>query len=154
MPTRRRRRPAGRLGCERGLPVLPEQSFQQHHQPLAYFARYAPGTPGRAQHLKDEQDFLYQARTGTLPKVSFIKPLGIENEHPGYASEPNGSDHLVKLLKAIRKGPEGKKTLVVVTYDEFGGQWDHVRLPARAVRTARPVRPRHPHPGADRVAPA
>ena len=118
-------------GANAGYPYCPNKSFQQHHQPLAYFARYAPGTPGRAQHLKDEQDFLYQARTGTLPKVSFIKPLGIENEHPGYASEPNGSDHLVKLLKAIRKGPEGKKTLVVVTYDEFGGQWDHMSPPGK-----------------------
>jgi acid phosphatase len=112
-----------------GYPYCPDKSFQQHHQPFAYFARYAPGTEGRAQHLKDEQDFLYQARTGTLPKVSFVKPLGVENEHPGYASEPNGSDHLVDLVKAIRKGPDGKKTLIVVTYDEFGGQWDHMSPP-------------------------
>jgi len=110
-------------------PYCPDKSFQQHHQPFTYFARYAPGTDGRANHLKDEKEFLYQAQTGTLPKVSFIKPLGIENEHPGYASEPNGSDHLVSLLKAIRKGPDGKSTLVVVTYDEFGGQWDHMSPP-------------------------
>jgi acid phosphatase len=116
-------------GQNAGYPYCPDKSFQQHHQPFAYFARYAPGTDGRANHLKDEKDFLYQARTGTLPKVSFVKPLGIENEHPGYASEPNGSDHLVSLLKAIRRGPDGRKTLVVVTYDEFGGQWDHVSPP-------------------------
>ena len=112
-----------------GYPYCPDKTFQQHHQPFAYYARYAPGTQGRAKHLKDEQDFLLQARTGHLPKVSFVKPLGIENEHPGYASEPNGSDHLVDLLKAIRRGPEGKSTLVVITYDEFGGQWDHVSPP-------------------------
>ena len=123
--------PAGpdATGQNAGYPYCPDLSFQQHHQPFAYFARYAPGTDGRANHLKDEKEFLYQARTGTLPKVSFIKPLGIENEHPGYASEPHGSDHLVSLLKAIRKGPEGKKTLVVVTYDEFGGTWDHMSPP-------------------------
>jgi acid phosphatase len=116
-------------GANAGYPYCPNKSFQQHHQPLAYFARYAPGTPGRAAHLKDEKDFLAQAASGHLPKVSFIKPLGIENEHPGYASEPNGSDHLVSLLKAIRRGPDGKNTLVVVTYDEFGGQWDHMSPP-------------------------
>ncbi|HEU4330329.1 MAG TPA: alkaline phosphatase family protein, partial [Lapillicoccus sp.] len=53
-----------------------------------------------------------------------------ENEHPGYASEPDGSDHLVDLLKTITSGPQAKDTLVVVTYDEFGGQWDHVSPPA------------------------
>jgi phospholipase C len=64
-----------------------------------------------------------------LPTVSFVKPYGAENEHPGYASEPDGSDHLVSLLKTIMSGPQADDTLVVVTYDEFGGQWDHVSPP-------------------------
>ena len=106
----------------------PGPLFQFHHQPFNYFAAYAPGTPGRT-HLKDESHFLHAARTGTLPAVSFVKPYGAENEHPGYASEPNGSDHLVDLLKAVTEGPQARSTLVVVTYDEFGGQWDHVAPP-------------------------
>jgi phospholipase C len=61
--------------------------------------------------------------------VSFVKPYGAENEHPGYASEPNGSDHLVSLLRKISRSPDAASTLVVVTYDEFGGQWDHVPPP-------------------------
>jgi phospholipase C len=60
-----------------------------------------------------------------------VKPLGNENEHPGYSSESNGSDHLVDLIKAITGGPDGNKTLIVVTYDEFGGQWDHVSPPGQ-----------------------
>jgi phospholipase C len=36
---------------------------------------------------------------------------------------------LVDLLKVVTEGPEADKTLVVVTYDEFGGQWDHVSPP-------------------------
>ncbi|WP_426563991.1 alkaline phosphatase family protein [Angustibacter sp. McL0619] len=106
----------------------PGPLFQFHHQPFNYFAAYAPGQPGRA-HLKDETQFIKAAKRGTLPTVSFVKPYGAENEHPGYASEPNGSDHLVDLLRAVEKGPQAKHTLVVVTYDEFGGQWDHVSPP-------------------------
>ncbi len=60
-----------------------------------------------------------------------MKPIGEENEHPGYASEPNGSDHLVTLLKDIESGACAKDTMVVVTYDEFGGQWDHVSPPGQ-----------------------
>ena len=67
--------------------------------------------------------------------MSFVKPYGAENEHPGYASEPNGSDHLVELLKTITSGPQAKDTLVVVTYDEFGGQWDHVPPPGKGSPT-------------------
>ncbi len=115
-------------GWDAATAGTPGPFFQYHHQPFNYFANYAPGTPGRA-HLKDESVFLDAARAGTLPAVSFVKPYGLDNEHPGYASESAGSAHLVELLKAIMSGPQAKQTLVVVTYDEFGGQFDHVAPP-------------------------
>jgi acid phosphatase len=111
-----------------GFPYCPDKSFQTHHQPFNYYARYALGQLDRA-HLQDEKDFLADVQAGSLPSVSFVKPLGLENEHPGYASEPNGSDHLVDLIKAIETGPQAGNPLIVVTYDEFGGQWDHVPPP-------------------------
>jgi len=112
----------------------PGPLFQFQFHPFTYFADYAPGTPGRA-HPRDETAFVAAARAGTLPTVSFVKPYGHENEHPGYASEADGSDHLVDLLKTITTGPDAKSTLVVVTYDEFGGQWDHVPPPGSNRRT-------------------
>jgi phospholipase C len=115
-------------------PYCPDATFQFHHQPFNYFSRYAPGTRARAAHLKDEVEFFNAARHGHLPAVSFVKPLGEENEHPGYASTSTGSNHLVKLLRAIERGPQAKNTLVVVTYDEFGGQWDHVSPPGQGRR--------------------
>ncbi|MFC4147446.1 acid phosphatase [Micromonospora mangrovi] len=110
-------------------PNCPDATFQFHHQPLNYFAAYAPGTDARAKHLRDEVEFIAAAKAGKLKPVSFVKPVGEENEHPGYASEATGSDHLVELLKAIEGGKQAKNTMVVVTYDEFGGQWDHVSPP-------------------------
>jgi len=108
--------------------------FQFHHQPFNYFANYAEGQPGR-RHLRDETEFFAAARGGGLPTVSFVKPYGAENEHPGYASEPDGSDHLVNLIKAVQAGPQARHTLIVVTYDEFGGQWDHVAPPGQGSST-------------------
>ncbi len=108
----------------------PDPLFQFHHQPLNYFAAYAPGQPGRT-HLRDETEFIAAAQAGALPTVSFVKPYGAENEHPGYASLSSGSKHLVDLLNAIENGPQAGDTLVVVTYDEFGGQWDHVSPPGQ-----------------------
>jgi acid phosphatase len=121
-------------GWDAAAAGTPGPLFQFHHQPLAYFANYAPGQPGRA-HLQDETAFLAAAKAGTLPTVSFVKPYGADNEHPGYASEANGSDHLVDLLKAVTTGPQAEDTLVVVTYDEFGGQWDHVSPPGAGSST-------------------
>ena len=115
-------------GWDDVLEGRPAPLFQFHHQPFVYFEDYAPGTPGRT-HLRDETEFLEAARDGTLPTVSFVKPYGSDNEHPGYASVSEGSDHLVELVRAVTEGESAGNTLVVVTYDEFGGQWDHVPPP-------------------------
>jgi acid phosphatase len=107
--------------------------FQYHHQPFAYFARYAEGTTGRADHLKDEKDFLAAIAVDSLPAVAFVKPGGLENEHPGYSNVVAGDRHAIELISAIQKSALWKSTLIVVTYDENGGFWDHV-VPPRADR--------------------
>ena len=124
------------------FPNCPDKLFQFHHQPFNYFAAFAPGTRARAQHLRDEQEFIAASATSKkhcrLKPVSFIKPIGAENEHPGYASEHTGSDHLVDLLQGIQGSDCAKDTMVVVTYDEFGGQWDHVPPPGQGTATPGP----------------
>jgi phospholipase C len=69
------------------------------------------------------------AKAGSLPAVSFVKPLGPENEHPGYTGVSQGDAHLVDLIKAVQASPDWKSTAIVITYDEFGGAWDHVSPP-------------------------
>lgn len=116
-------------------PNCPDKLFQFHHQAFNFYAAYAPGTDARTAHLRDEEEFLQLARSSTdscnLKPVSFVKPVGAENEHPGYASESKGSDHLVELLRAVDESRCAKDTLVIVTYDEFGGTWDHVTPPGQ-----------------------
>jgi len=120
------------------FPNCPDKLFQFHHQPLNYYASFAPGTAARAAHLRDEVEFEQAAaaskRHCQLKPVSIIKPIGEENEHPGYASESTGSDHLVDLLSSIENSRCAKDTMVIVTYDEFGGQWDHVSPPGLGSR--------------------
>jgi phospholipase C len=106
-----------------------DPNFQYHHQPFAYFANYADGTAAKAAHLKDETDFIAAAQAGTLPAVSFVKPLGPENEHPGYAALSTGENHLLQLINAVRNGPNWKDVAIIITYDEHGGFWDHVKPP-------------------------
>ncbi len=106
-----------------------DSTFQYHHQPFTYFANYADGTAGRAAHLKDETDFIRAAREGTLPSVSFVKPVGENNEHPGYADVLTGERHVIELIDAVRNGPNWKDVAIIITYDENGGFWDHVAPP-------------------------
>ncbi len=106
----------------------PNSLFMYHHQPFNYFANYAPGMPGRS-HLKDETAFIAAAQAGTLPAVSFVKPIGADNEHPGYADVLTGEQHLRNLINDVRNGPNWSDTAIVITYDEHGGFWDHVAPP-------------------------
>jgi phospholipase C len=128
-------------------PFCPDRLFQFHHQPFNYFDNYGrlpdtngktaagPEKPARVQHLRDEQEFKDLARNSAtqcqLKPVSFVKPIGAENEHPGYTNENAGSNHLVDLIKAIEGSACKNDTLVVSTYDEFGGSWDHVTPPGQ-----------------------
>jgi len=116
-------------GWDSALAGHADPTFQFHHQPFAYFAKYADGTQAKKDHLKDEKEFIAAARNGTLPSVSFVKPLGINNEHPGYSDVANGENHTVELINDVLNGPDGKDVLIVVTYDENGGFWDHVAPP-------------------------
>jgi phospholipase C len=107
----------------------PAATFQFHHQAFAYYANYADGTQAKADHLKDETDFIAAAQAGTLPAVSFVKPLGLNNEHPGYADIITGDNHTIDLINAVRNGPNWKDAVIIITYDENGGFWDHVAPP-------------------------
>lgn len=117
------------------FPNCPGRIFQYHHQPFNYYATFAPGTPARREHLRDEQEFIAHAKQSGaecgLKQVSFVKPYGADTEHPGYASEHHGQEHAVELIRAVAEGPCAKDTMIIVTYDEFGGHWDHVSPPGQ-----------------------
>ena len=122
--------PAGarRKVIDNDAPGAPD--FKTHHQPFNYLSRYAPGTTERARHIKDYTDLVTQIRTNTLPAVVFYKPQGNHNEHPGYADVLAGDMHIADLVAEIQASQAWPSTLIVVTYDENGGFWDHVPPPA------------------------
>jgi phospholipase C len=123
------RRPPGEkrriiYNYEAGSPI-----FLPHHQPFNYHARFAPGTEDRTKFLKDGDDFFRDMDAGTLPPVAFYKPVGRVNEHPGYTDLITGDEHINEVLERLRKSPQWGKMLVIVSYDENGGFWDHAPPP-------------------------
>src|SRR5437773_2430689 len=116
-------------GWDDAIAGRPDPTFVFHHQPFAYFASYADGTDGRRQHLKDERDFMSALRDQTLPAVSFVKPIGADSGHPKYGDVRRGEDHVAALVKAVQDSEYWKETVIVLTYDENGGFWDHVAPP-------------------------
>jgi phospholipase C len=106
-----------------------KNNFAYNHEPFLYFSRYEEGTEGR-KHMKDQNDFLKAAKEGTLPSVSFVKPGGGNDEHPGSSAVYSSEQLAVNLINAVLEGPNAKDALVILTYDEFGGFFDHVVPPS------------------------
>ncbi|NHQ82581.1 acid phosphatase [Chromobacterium vaccinii] len=107
-------------------------NFQAHHQPFNYYASFDSSKQAayRGQHLKDfDQDFLSAAAAGALPQVAFYKPQGNLNQHAGYASVADGDAHIASVIAKLQQSPQWKNMLVVVTYDENGGFYDHAAVP-------------------------
>jgi acid phosphatase len=116
-----------------GLP-MPRQgirtlTFIYHHQPFVYFADYAQQTPGRAEHLFDQRDMIRAIRDRTLPAVSFYKPVGSDDEHPGYTHIARGDKHAALIIDEIQKSFIWDDAVIIVTYAHNGGIWDHVAPP-------------------------
>lgn len=103
--------------------------YAYNHEPFAYFDRYGPDTEARKKHLKDETDYIKAAKEGELPNVSFVKPGHEYDEHPGSSAVYPSEKHAVNLINAALDGPQADSTLVILTYDENGGFWDHVAPP-------------------------
>jgi acid phosphatase len=61
--------------------------------------------------------------------VTFYKPQGNLNEHAGYADVMSGDHHIADVIAHLQKSRQWAHMLVVVTYDENGGFWDHVAPP-------------------------
>ena len=52
-----------------------------------------------------------------------------DDEHPGYADVMTGDRKTVEVLRAVEASRLWASTAVIITYDENGGQWDHVAPP-------------------------
>src|SRR5205085_11946418 len=66
---------------------------------------------------------------GSLPAVSFVKPIGEDNEHPGYTTVDAGEKWATNLIAQVQKSADWQDTAIILTYDENGGFWDHVPPP-------------------------
>jgi phospholipase C len=79
--------------------------------------------------------FLAEAGSGNLPAVSFVDPSFTEfddglghDDHP-HSDIRNGDAFLSQVFRAVSTGPKWSSTVLIVTFDEWGGFFDHVSPP-------------------------
>jgi len=85
-------------------------------------------------HFGQFADFRKAAAAGTLAAYTFLEPSwgsSGNSQHPNY-NVALGEQFIHDVYYALRNGPAWNKTLLIVTYDEHGGCYDHVPPPAGA----------------------
>jgi acid phosphatase len=118
-------------GNANGVATAQQVDFQAHHQPFNYYAQFDPVSHAdyRQNHLQDYEQLLLDADAGQLPAVAFYKPEGVYTQHPGYANVQDGDQRIAEVVSRLQKSPQWKNMVIVITYDEFGGTWDHMPPP-------------------------
>ncbi len=81
------------------------------------------------RNVEDASRFLVDARAGTLPAVSWVIPSGQVSEHPpGRVSA--GQAWVTSLVNAVMQGPDWGSSAIFVSWDDWGGFYDHVWPPS------------------------
>ena len=109
-----------------------------HDTPQAAALSRLWGAALTGHFLDFTKEFARDAALGGLPAYSFIEPRyfadTVLNEIPNDEHPPHnvayGEQLIATVYNAVRNGPAWKQTLLIVTYDEHGGCYDHVPPPA------------------------
>jgi phospholipase C len=112
-----------RLTCR---PVTQGPKTSPVWNPLRYFE-----TVRRDRQLANIQSlngFFTAAQRGTLPAVSWIMPNQETSEHP-FTLISKGQTYVTGVINTIMQSPEWKSTAIFLTWDDWGGFYDHLRPP-------------------------
>ena len=84
--------------------------------------------PDYRDHVATTAQFLADVQNDQLPAMSWLFPAAGKSEHPP-ESICEGENWTVQQLNAVMQGPEWNSTVVFLTWDDFGGFYDHVPPP-------------------------
>jgi phospholipase C len=79
------------------------------------------------EHVLPVDDFIQDATAGVLPEVTWVTPRWSVSEHPyGQTNFCLGENWTTQVVNAIMAGPDWNETAVFITWDDWGGFYDHV----------------------------
>lgn len=112
--------------AEECQPMTQSVGTPQIWNPLPYFDDvHGDNQVGNVQTV---DAFLAEAKAGTLPQVSWVIPNGRTSEHPpGRISV--GQSYVTNLINTVMQGPDWSSTAIFLTWDDWGGFYDHVAPP-------------------------
>jgi phospholipase C len=94
--------------------------------PLPWFDTVKQDRQG--ENVAPFDEFLQSARTGTLPAVSWLAPAEAVSDHPP-ASIRRGQAYVTGVINAVMRSPDWSSTAIFLSWDDWGGFYDHVVPP-------------------------
>jgi phospholipase C len=126
--------------CGAGLSIYP-CVYDPSDVPFQYYAQFRDNPTFMRDYALLQKDL----DGGSLPQVAYVKALGFRSEHPGSRTTiKDGIAFVSATLAAVRKSAYADDTLVVITYDEGGGYFDHVAPPPTSAVDNQPYGTRIP----------
>lgn len=83
---------------------------------------------GELGNIRDLNDFYASAKNGTLPNVVWLAPAQKYSEHPT-ALVSNGQAYVTGVINAVMQGPDWDSTAIFLSWDDWGGFYDHMAPP-------------------------
>ncbi|HLJ48573.1 MAG TPA: alkaline phosphatase family protein [Bryobacteraceae bacterium] len=114
-------------GKEDGVEVDQDEHTFSYWNPLPAFPAVM-SDPERSSRLTNADQFYVDAQRGTLPQVSWVIPSDAQSEHPT-AGVREGMSYVTGLVNAVMQGPNWNSTAIFISWDDWGGFYDHVVPP-------------------------
>ncbi len=127
--------PTREAGCPVGV-----NSYPCMYDPTDVPFQYYPALQDDPAHFVDLAAFATDVQNGTLPAISYVKVIGFKTEHPGFFIPISGGVAAAKAVidPVLASSTYKDNTLVLVTYDEGGGYYDHVSPPPTSTIDCQP----------------
>jgi phospholipase C len=111
--------------CPAGIGIYP-CAYDPSDVPIDYYENFKDNP----RVLRDFSRFAKDLDDGVLPQVVFIRAAGYRSEHPGYGTTLSaGFAFADTVRKAVANSAYASDTLVLFTWDEGGGYFDHIAPP-------------------------
>jgi phospholipase C len=91
--------------------------------------RTCRGAPFKnGQVVLDPSQVLRDVQQGTLPSVSWVIPTGLESDH-AKGNDGSGPSWVAAVVNTIGQSAYWRNTVILITWDDWGGWYDHVAPP-------------------------
>lgn len=116
----------GAAGASGATVAIPPGSAYDYWNPLA--SKHESYTAGYDSHFVPRTDLFADAANGTLPNVSWVIPGFQFSDHPP-SNMTRGQSFVASVVDAVESSPEWRSTAIFLTWDDYGGFYDHVAPP-------------------------